>query len=785
MKWRWITGLLIGWLLAGGAVGASDDYTDRMLFADGLYSRQMYDLALKEYAALLKSFPAGASNDAATFRLAECLRLKGDVASAARFYSHVVVNFRASPFRLRAAYRRARLYADDGEPESAIAHYRVILQENPPADLASAAQYYLGEGLLAKGDVTDADAAFAEIGLRYDTSGFSAFALMKRAGIRRDRWMTLKEEGDPSAAAVIAQALAFYEQSLVKPGAEQVAAEALFQSAGIYFSQRDFQKSAALYRQLLTQYPDDKRSAQALLQAAWSAVNAGLYAEALTAAAQGLADPDRAAMHDEWLYLKANSERQLLQYERSMQTYRELLERFPASRFSDPVRYEMAVSHYKAGAYDLAVSEAERIRLTPALRADVCWLLAESYAALNRSAEATQYYRMVVRENPGADRARDAMYRLAHQLQKQSSYREASRFYLELVASYPEDVLAAQALFASAFCLAQAGAHEESVRDWRRLVQEYPAHELAEDGLYQKAMGEVRLGRRTDAASSLDELRRRFPKSRFLADAWYWQGMMYYEQDRYAAAEQALREARRLALREELRRESTFQLGLVLQKLNKPDDSAALLQELVSSPLSGRFPPALLEWLAAWHGDRADYTRMGEAALLLTQAADPAWVQVGWVLSGRAHRSASRVDEAAVAFRAALATGAVTHYAAEAALQLGSMALDRGEEEAERYFREASARAVGEGASAVRARAFMGLGQVAERTGGNEDASRYFLSVAILYDDAVLVPECLYRAAQAFDRLGRQDDRAKTVQELVERYPESEWTEKARKTWPI
>jgi len=114
--------------------GMADDYADRMLFADGLYVRQMYDLALKEYAALLKSFPAGASNDSATFRLAECLRLKGDTVTAARFYAHVVANFSESPFRLRAAYRRARLYADAGDMESAVAHYRVILAETPPAD---------------------------------------------------------------------------------------------------------------------------------------------------------------------------------------------------------------------------------------------------------------------------------------------------------------------------------------------------------------------------------------------------------------------------------------------------------------------------------------------------------------------------------------------------------------------------------------------------------------------------------------------------------------------------
>ncbi len=789
MGWSWKNGLAILGaivMLAAGAAAQADVYADRLLFADGLYARGMHDLAIKEYAALLKAFPAGVSNDAATFRLAECLRLKGDNATAGRFYSHVVVNFRESPFRLRAAYRRARLYADEDDHESAIAHFQVILRETPPADLASASQFYLGESLQAKGDADAADAAFAVILEKHPDTEFHVYALMKRAEIRRDRWAALYQAGDAAAAAAGDQALGFFDQALKRGGSDRIVAEALFQTAEIHFRRKAYAQSAESYRQLLTRFPMDTRAAQALLQAAWSAVNTGLYAEALAAVGKALEDPSRAAAHDEWLYIKANCERQLLQHDKAIATYRELLTRFPSSRFTDGVHYELAVSHYKAGEYARAVAEAERVRMTPALRADVCWLLAEAYAALDQSAQATQYYRIVVRETPGSERARDAMYRLAHQLQKQASYSEASRFYLELVAAYPQDALAPQSLFASAFCLAQAGAYEEAVRDWRRLAQEFPGHELNEDAIYQKAMGEVRLGRRSDAATTLTELRRRFPAGRFVADAWYWEGMLLYEQEKYAEAEQALRAARKAATRDDLRRESMFQLGLVLQKRGQSEESAALLQELVASPLSEKFPPALLEWLASYHGSQKQYDRMVEVAELLARSAEPAWRQAGAVLAGRGHLASGRTEAAEAAFRRALETGALTHYAGEAALQLGELALARkAGPEAERYFQQASDTAAGEAALAIRARAFMGLGRVAVLAGSNEDASRRFLSVAILYDDAELVPESLFMAAQAFDKLGRGEERDKVVRELGERYPESEWMGKARTQWPL
>ena len=66
---------------------------------------------------------------------------------------------------------------------------------------------------------------------------------------------------------------------------------------------------------------------------------------------------------------------------------------------------------------------------------------------------------------------------------------------------------------------------------------------------------------------------------------------------------------------------------------------------------------------------------------------------------------------------------------------------------------------------------------------GNLDgAARHFLSVAVLFDDPVLVPECLDEAAEAFAKVGRKDESDKVVKELLERYPDSEWAKKRQKS---
>ncbi len=781
-------GVLLGAICMAATAAVADPYSDRVQFADGLYTRQMYDLAQNEYAAVLKEWPDGAQNDAATFRMAECLRFLGKLNEAAQVYSQVVSSFKQSPFRLRAAYRRARLYMSEGDYQSAVSHFGVILQllnNQPEADLAAATLYYLGESLLEMKQEDDAEKTLSRLVKEYESSMFSTYALMQLGDIFRKRWVDVGETDVAKTKELAGKALGFFKQALERPATDRISAEALFQVADILFRQRVYKESAEYYRQLLNRFPGDERSSAARLQAAWAASNAGLYAEAVVLAEAALKDPELISGQDEWLYLKANAERQLLQNDAAVQTYQALLNGYPESRYAESSRYEMALAYFKMGQYEKAVEQGEKVRLTRDVRADVCWLLAESYAALNKPAESIQYYRLVIKEATGTDLSRDATYRLAHQLQKRSSYREASEFYNTVVSQFPKDSLAPKALYASAYCLAEAGSHEGAIRDWRRLIEEYPQSDLVEDSFYQKAMSEVRLERREDATASLNEMIRRFPKSRFGAEAYYWKGMLLREQARYKEAEEALNIAMKSASREELRRESTFQLGLVLQKLDRGDEAAVLFQRLLSSPIVGKFPPALLEWLSVHHFEAQSYDRAAQAANLLVEAGDePGWHQAGLVLLGRAEYAQKKMDAAETAFKKALGLEVNTLYSAEAALQLGELLLAKNNStEADQFFRTASVKASSEKQLPVRARAFFGLGRAAELEKRFEDASRYFMSVAILYDHPDIVPESLFRAAEAFEQLGRFEDRNRVIGEMKERYQLSEWTEKAKSKW--
>lgn len=783
MRGMWRPGLLV--LLAALALGAgrraeADSLAeeDRLQFADGLYAREMNDLALKEYAAFLESFTNSTKADVVHFRMGECYRRQGSVAAADREFKLVFDAFPGSEWRLKAGLKRADLAMEREQYDTAAELAGVVLREKPPADVEASALYTQGSAWNSMGRRDEAVRALEQVRTSHASTPVASYAALLLGRI----YTEMGRAGGAESAEMLNKAADRYRQAAQKPATDRVGAEALFQLAELQFRRREFGPSAESYRQLLVRYPTDVRVAEARLSAAWAAHNAGLYAEALAGATEALKTtntPPGAA--GEWLYLQANCQRQLLKQEEAVATYSQLLGRFPESSFAPAARYEKALSLYKLNRYRETIAELTPANLPPDLRKDAYWLLAESHAALREADNAIQYYRLIVRDYPDSDIACDATYRLAHQLQERGQLGEAAQFFSMVAARFPTNALAAPALFASAVCLAKEQKHAEAVRDWAAVVQKYPHSPLAEESLYQKGISEIRLRRDADALASLQQLLRQFAQSKFTADAHYWIGVLHREAERWEAAESSLRQALASRPREELAAEVRYELALTLQKTGKDDEAADLLHGLLASPVRAKFTPPLLEWLAGYDLAKADFAACVRSATLLTETNAPAAAQQsGWSLLGQARLGLGEKAAAGEAFRKCLTFSNSNRAGAEAALALGDLAWgENSASNAMAYYAQAASLAADDSLLGVRAKAYAGLARGAEASGDTESAARYYMSVAILFDDPVLAPECLFKAAEAFRKLGREDDARKTTGELRERYPQSEWAKRA------
>lgn len=740
---------------------------EQLQLADGLFLRGLYDMALREYQVLVSEMPDHPRLDAALFRIGECKRELGDPRAAEEFYQRVAREHPDSPFRFRADLRRAELYVEEGKDAEAVPLLQSLTGAKPPPEIEAAALYALGRSLERLDRGAEAEAALRQVVERHTESGYFSVAAMALAA---------RLAGQPDLAK---DAELLYRRAAEKAPTPQAAAEALFQVAETAFRRQAWADSAAAYDRLFKEHPGDARAAEARLQAAWAYHHAGRYADGCALAETALkagAGTDEA----DWLYLRANCERQLLKHDEAVRTYAQLIERFPEHPSMAAAAYEQALILFKQEKYAAAVAAAERIAGEGPLQKDAFWLLAESCAALGQSDKAVQYYRLVRDRYPTSEQAPVAAFRLGRLLQERGDYVEASTVFRHLATQFSNHALVPDALFGSGYCRSELKQPAEALTDWSALLTRFPTNRHAPEAFYQKAMAEIQVGRQADALKTFADLLKAFPKSSKTADARYWSGVLLEQAGDLPSAERELRAALEIAGAER-KANVQYRLAAVLHKAGKYAEAADLLQELLTADPRPDMPPALLEWLARFRLQHEAYGQTVAAAFVLVASTnDPVWRQIGLYLAGRGHRGAGRAADARSCFEQSLEQQAKTLDGAEAALHLGQLLLEAGDTAgAEKRFEEAGRRADAPDALSVRAHSYYGLGRTAEQAEKWDAAARYYLSVAILFDDPELTPECLYRAADCFERLGRSADRDHARQELQQRYPESSWAAKA------
>jgi TolA-binding protein len=372
------------------------------------------------------------------------------------------------------------------------------------------------------------------------------------------------------------------------------------------------------------------------------------------------------------------------------------------------------------------------------------------------------------------------LYRLARLMRLQESWARAAYMYRRMISNYPDHAWVPRALFDTGLCHQYLKKPEQAAESWQQLLEEYPEHELVEETRYRLGLLLAAAGDRKAARNQFEQLLEDYPKTAYLAQARYYLGVLLAGEEQWANAEEQFRKALDEELGEELTGRARFQLADVLRRQEQDQEAADLVQSMLGTDAQKLLSPEYLNWLALYRFEEQDGPSTVEAAeAMLKVASTPEQQQVAALLAGQGLEMEEKSEAALVMYRKAAELSARPRSSGEAALRWGDVALllEQPDQAREAYER-AAAVAENDSLMDVRAKAYLGLGKVAQQQEAWEDAARYLLSVGILYEDETIVPEALYRAATVLDADGLTDDAQKTRAELLEKYPDSEWAER-------
>ncbi len=739
---------------------------DRMHLADGLFRRSMFDLAAREYEALARE-PELAGLDNVLFRLGECQRRLKLSTEAEATYQRLVEKFPDSPNAPRARLQLALLKMDRGGDalNEAAAIFEQLSADGVTPEVRAAALYHLGETLERLNRPEDALARYVKLSESFADTDYGMYAGLRSA------WL-LNKTGRPEDRR---RALGLYLDLAHKAKDMKVAEESLFFASQLSLLDERYEESANLFNSLRAKFPESSRIAKAALGAGWANYHVGRFKESSEILDLIVGDKSHAE-REEVLYLKANCLRQLEQLVEAVKFYTAQLVEFPAGRLCERAWYEKLTTLYREGCYEDVLRVSAQRLPPPAEYADnVYWMNSEAALALGQPDTAVQNSRLLVEKCPQSPFVKDALYRLGWLLQKQDAWESAASWFMQVTERFPDDPLASKALYATGVCRTRLEQGNAALRDWTALLTKYPGADEVAETLYQKAMEELRSKNPRAAGATLDERMRRFPDDSRKAEVFYWRATVFHQTDEKVEAEKMFRACLASHPSKEFEREAMLDLGMLLQQVGRKSEAADLFHKLLDAPVVKRLGADRLAWLAEFQNEQKQPEAAAKAAqALLALKPDKGWAQTAWTVLGRIHRDKGERDPAIRAFSEALATGASTAYGAEAALRLGELLTDAGRfEEAARHLNDAAARTAPPELIGLRARAYAGLARNAEAQGDVEAALRYYMSVGILFDDPVLVPEALHKSALLLDKAGRAEEARAMREELKTRYPSS------------
>ena len=749
-------------LFAGSTVCMAEGIaSDRLLLADGFFRRGMYDLAAREYSALSdaeKTAPV-------LFRLAECYRKLKKPVEADAVYCRVLELNPKGIERYRAQIQRAVLAMEGERFDAARVSFDSLTGDAVPVDIRQAAFYHLGECLERQSRTNEAVSAYDRLLKLKPESDYTGFGKMRLAWL-----LSCLPEKEPRTRAE-----SLYRELSALQAKPEFAADALVKLARLAAEAGRREASAGFYVELRQRFPEQSVALAVAAEGVRACLEAERGIEALGLAEWGLAQAS-GDLRRELLLLKAMTLQYLSRYKDAVLVYDDFITAYPVSPDLPKARYGRIRAFYQDGRYEDVLTASAQLSTPPVEVADtLLWMQAGSAEKLNKPELAVQACSQLAEKYPDSPFADDALYRIGWLAQKSKNWTGASQAYLGLVAKKPQSELVPQALLASGVCLEQTGDTAGAIRDWSRLLLEYPQAAVVPEALYQKALVELRIKDFRAAALSLDELLSRYVKSERYAEAAFWRGSLASQDENLQRAEQLLKMAVERKLPESIDREARLQLGIVLFKLGREEEAAACFQPLLNLEMQQKIDPERLIWLAEFQLSRKN----PQAALMAAQVLLDKWP--GDVRKQTAHALRAKVFEqqgdfvkAAVEYRTALSINVRGSYAADAAYALAEILFKEHKYgEAEGYYKTTADFTPASEQVSLRARAYAGLMRTAVLLKKDEDAVRYAMTLAILFDDAELVPEALDTAAEIFIRTGRRQEAQGVINELLQRYPRS------------
>lgn len=736
-------------------------------YANALFTRKIYDLAIPEYQKYLDDYPGASGRANAYFSLGECYRNLNKPSSARTNFERVLNDYGESDFAGPAAYALGEMAFTQKDYKSALPLFHISAAKSKDAGVALSGRYFEARCLEALGQKDEACDIYQQVAEAKNPNPYREDARVTAGSIALARGRKSDALRQYEALSNETQKPALKAEAMIRAGLIAVDLEQT-DKGKIDTAMSD--KAMALLQKGKSLPEAGRWRALALVGILRSEFQTGQYQQ-IVADYKKVQQQVPEEARPEVMLLAANSERQLGQSKEAEAIYRDIIDKYSNREEARDARYQRLINIYNSDPSTLPPEVDDFLASNPtAERADQAKLLkAEALYKQQNYARAVPIYAELRASELPAKLRTEASLKLglcSVQMKDNAGTIEAFSYFVQ---AFPDSPQAPFAYTQRALAYEEDKNYEAELSDLNTILTKYPAAREREAALQQKALI---LGEQQNPKGMVDTFRqllKEFPKSAVAAQAHFFIGKAAFDAKNYKTALRELGTARQLSPDKYNKTATT----LILSSDFALRDRKALTTEVDN--FMAAFPdaiiaPGILQWLGMEYYNDKNFAAAEKYWSALGQIDNPADIKPDfWFYLGDAAAKLQKFDESENAFGKYVQLATDPAGKAKALLKLGDVKIAAHKPDDAQKIAEQIIALQPEGQ--VNAEARILAGDVQFERGHFEDAGKAFMGVALLYDDPAITPRALQKAAAAYQRAGKTDEADRLTRQLHEKYP--------------